>query len=83
MISNDILRDVACPPKASPICPSDQSSILLEISQAGQEYSKEHQWKDQNIPTNDASDWNCKYVIKAKRDLVDGLEDKEKGYIMI
>lgn len=53
------------------------------MSRVDQQYSREHVWTEQSIPTEEAVDWNCKYVVRANRDLVDGLADDQKGYIMI
>lgn len=79
-ISNGILGEFTCP-ASSNWCPSDASSYLT-IDEMNKEYTRSHRWGTQ-VPTLKALTWNCKYVIRAKRELVSQEEESERGYIML
>jgi len=52
------------------------------INEEKTEINREYMWM-QNLPTLDAYDWNCKYIIKANREMVSNVDSNLNGFIMI
>ena len=46
------------------------------------EVQREYLW-DMTVPTDLAKSFNCKYTVKADRDLVSAVSETERGYIMV
>ena len=52
------------------------------LEEAGKVRKRSHTW-NQEIPTNSAMDWHCKFSIRADRSLVASEDPEERGKIFL
>ena len=78
---NEFMRKLVCPAKKTE-CPNTQDDIMINIREQDKEYTKEFNWWHQ-VPTDDARDYHCKYMIRADRSLIASRSQNDMGYIFL
>jgi hypothetical protein len=81
-IKNSDLLGFVCPASTA-YCPNKHSDILMYVEEKEKWFYKEYAWS-MDMPSEKASDWNCKYHIIAARSLVITPPDQQtRPYMFI
>ena len=73
------MKNFVCPASLKK-CPSEKSQNNVFIESKDSEIVREYVWM-QTLPTLEAYDWNCKYSIKVKRDMVNNADSALNGFM--
>jgi len=78
---NSVLRNFVCPASKSH-CPNQAKDFFVELEEAGKLLYRQHWWHEE-IPTPAATNWHCKYHIRADRSIIAEEDPEKRGMIYL